>query len=57
MRKLQIMFARVVKYHTVAHFPAFGSVVSPKKGENTWLDFMPLMTSYLVAIATDSHQT
>ena len=49
MRKSQMIFARVVQYDTFKHFSAFGSI-------HTFFTLI-LMTSYLVAIATDCCQT
>ena len=66
MGKLNIFFARVVKYDMIKHFAVFGNVLYVffylKKGKTRffiqkWLVVMLLMTSYLVTIATDFLQT
>ena len=63
--KLKIVNASHVKYDKIKPFAPFCLQFlpfSPKKGEKhsftqKWLDHLLLMTSYLVTIATDSHQT
>ena len=64
MQKLQICFASGVKYDTIKHFAAFGSVlyVFHRKKKilifiQKWLEHMLLMTLYVITIATDCHQT
>ena len=64
-RKLEIVNASHVKYDIMKHFADFCVqfvLFPPKKGKKTqfypkWLDHLLLMTSYLVTVATNSHQT
>ena len=63
---MEIVDAGHVEYDIIKHFAAFCLhflYFSPKKGKKTriflqkWLDHLLLMTSYLVTITTESHQT
>jgi len=64
-RKLEIVDVSHVKYDIIKHFAAFCAqfVFFHLKRQKThsftqkWLDHLLLMTSYLVTIAADSHQT
>jgi len=64
-RKLEIVDVSHVKYDIIKHFAAFCAqfvFFNLKKAKThkltqKWLDHLLLMTSYLVTIATISHQT
>ena len=65
-KKLEVFDAGHLEYDIIKHFAAFClhfcifHIKRVKKQEfffKKWLDHLLLMTSYLVTIATDSHQT